>query len=149
MDYYQGLVYPRRHDDRIEIQFDGHASSDPKKCASYFSPSTATFTNGEVQRVIKKVKSIDLDGISMLTLKHLFWTGVSKGLNLSMSTLYPILNVWKVGRMVPLLKPGKPANKGESYRPITLTLGALLLSTFTHHLSLADHQHGFRKVHST
>ncbi len=53
-----------------------------------------------------------------------------------------------------LLKSGKPANKGESYRPITpspvvKTLKALLLPTFTHHLSLADHQHGFRKVHST
>ncbi len=89
----------------------------------------------------------------MLMLKHLGSTGVSY-LNLSMATLQ-IPDVWKVGRMVPLLKPGKPANKGESYRPITLlspvvkTLEALLLPTFTHPLSLAEHQHGFRKVHST
>ncbi|XP_036227385.2 uncharacterized protein, partial [Bactrocera oleae] len=33
----KALSNPRRHDDRVEIQFDGHASSDPKKCASYFS----------------------------------------------------------------------------------------------------------------
>ena len=178
MDYCQGLSNPTRDDNRVEIQC--HASSDPKKCASYFSrqftlhPSTdkakrcitrlmcklpkdcapLTFTDGEVQSVIKKAKSsksIGPDGISMLMLKYLRTTGVSyltKVLNLSMSTLQ-IPNVWKVGRVVPLLKPGKPANKGESYRPITLlfpvvkTLEALLLPTFTHHLSLADHQHGF------
>ncbi len=119
-----------------------------------------TFTDGEVQSAITKAKSsksIGPDGISMLMLKYLGPTGVNyltKVLNLSMATLQ-IPDVWKVERVVPLLKPGKPANKGKSYRPITLlspvvkTLDALLLPTFTHHLSLAEHQHGFRKLHST
>ncbi len=94
-----------------------------------------------------------LDEINILILKHLGLTKLSfltKVLNLSLTTLQ-IPDVWKVGRMVPLLKPGKPANKGEFYRPITLlslvvkTLEAFVLSTFTYHLSPADH----RKVHST
>ncbi|XP_049318515.1 probable RNA-directed DNA polymerase from transposon X-element isoform X1 [Bactrocera dorsalis] len=182
----KALANPKRHDDRVEVQFNGHASSDSKKCASYFSrqftlhPSVdkakrcvnrrlrkmpnncapLTFTDEEVQGVINKAKSsrsIGPDGINMLMLKHLGSTGVkylTKVLNLSLTTLQ-IPDVWKVGRVVPLLKPGKPANKGESYRPITLlspvvkTLEALLLPTFTHHLSLASHQHGFRKVHNT
>ena len=87
-------------------------------------------------------------------LKHLGWTGVSyltKVLNLSMSTLQ-IPDVWKVGGGVALLKPRKPANKG-SYRPTTLlspvvkTLEALILPTFTHHLSLAEHQHSESAQH--
>ena len=32
----KALFYPKRHDGRVEIQYDGHASSDPKKCANYF-----------------------------------------------------------------------------------------------------------------
>ena len=68
----------------------------------------------------------------MLMLKHLGSTEVSyltKVLNLSMTTLQ-IPDVWKVAGVVPLLKLEKPANKGESYRPITFP-------------SLADHQHNF------
>ncbi len=145
----KALSNPRRHDDRVEIQFDGHASSDPKKCASYLSrqftlhPSTDKAKRC-VTRWLRKMPKKSAPGVNYLT----------KVLNLSMATLQ-IPDVWKVGRVVPLLKPGKPANKGESYRPITLlspvvkTLEALLLPTFTHHLSLAEHQHGFRKVHST
>ena len=121
---------------------------------------TTYFTDGEVESVIKKPKSsksIGPDGISMLLLKHLGSTGVSyltKVLKLSMATLQ-IPDVCKVERVVLLLKPGKLANKGESYHSITLlspvvkTLEALLHPICTHHLSLADHQHGFQKLHST
>ncbi|CAD7001691.1 unnamed protein product [Ceratitis capitata] len=89
----------------------------------------------------KAYKSISPDGISML--KHLGPAGaefLTKVLNL--------LWLW-------LFKPGKPANKRESYRPITVlstvakAIEDLLLPTFTHHLRPAAHQHGFRKVHST
>ncbi|XP_069965858.1 uncharacterized protein [Bactrocera oleae] len=145
----KALSNPRRHD-RVEIQFDGHASSDPKKCGGYFSPQfilhpsadktkrcvnrrlrkmpkeriPLTFTDGEVQSAINKAKSskpIGPDEIRMLMLKNLGSTGVSyltNVLNLSMITLQ-IPEVWKVGRVDPLLKPGKPAHKGEYYRPIT------------------------------
>lgn len=63
--------------------------------------------------------------------------------------------MWKIERVVPQLKLAKIDNLGEYYRSITLfspvvkTFEALLLTTFTHYLSLAEHQHGFRKVHRT
>ncbi|XP_049318271.1 uncharacterized protein LOC125780322, partial [Bactrocera dorsalis] len=79
----KALSNPKRHDDRVEVQFNGHAASDPKNCASYFSrqftlhPSVdkakrcinqrlrkmsnncapLTFTDEEVQGVISKAKS--------------------------------------------------------------------------------------------
>ncbi|XP_036317365.1 uncharacterized protein LOC118732343, partial [Rhagoletis pomonella] len=33
----RSLSNPTKRDDRVEISFEGHASSDPKKCANYFS----------------------------------------------------------------------------------------------------------------
>ncbi len=56
---------------------------------------------------------------------------------------------------IPLLKPGKPANKGPSYCPMSLLspavkiLDALLLPAISEVVQLADHQHGFRKSFST
>lgn len=55
--------------------------------------------------------------------------------------------------VVQLLKPGKLANLGKSCHlittlsPVVEILEALLLRTFTHHLSLDELQHGFRKVY--
>nr|XP_036227442.1 uncharacterized protein LOC106625047 [Bactrocera oleae] len=56
----KALSNPRKHDDRAEIQFDGHASSDPKKCASYFSRqftlhSSADKTKRCVTRLLHKM----------------------------------------------------------------------------------------------
>ncbi len=62
---------------------------------------------------------------------------------------------WKIGRIIPLLKPGKSADQGKSYRPIALLspvvklVERLLLPFLQNHLPLADHQHGFREGHST
>lgn len=84
--------------------------------------------------------------------KHLDSTGVNcltKVLNLSLTTLC-IPHMGKSGRLVSLLKLAKLANLMEYYRLITLpfavvkTFEVLLLPTFTHCLSLADNQHGFR-----
>uniref|UniRef100_A0A1I8NKY0 Reverse transcriptase domain-containing protein n=1 Tax=Musca domestica TaxID=7370 RepID=A0A1I8NKY0_MUSDO len=64
-------------------------------------------------------------------------------------------NAWKMGRVVPLLKPGKDASKSDSYRlisllsPVAKTLKALLLPSIRECFPVADHQHGFRKLHST
>lgn len=75
-------------------------------------------------------------------------------LNLSIKTLI-IPNVWKVGQIIPILKPGKPNDQGSSHRPISLLspvaklLEKLILPTMNEHLQPASHQHGFRKNHST
>lgn len=118
------------------------------------------FTSTEVAEAINRAKpskALGPDGISMLMLKQLDAPGVeylTNVLNLSIATLI-IPEVWKMGRVIPLLKPGKSADQGESYRPISLlspvakTLEALLLPSLTQHFQLAQHQHGFRKQHST
>ena len=62
---------------------------------------------------------------------------------------------WKKARIIPLLKPGKPADKGTSFRPISLLspsiiiLESILLPTISESVKLKEHQHGFRKGHST
>lgn len=62
---------------------------------------------------------------------------------------------WKVGRIIPLLKPNKPADEGKSYRPISLlspadkTLQKLVLKPLQEAVNLAPHQHGFCKGRST
>lgn len=73
------------------------------------------FIDEEVHGVINKAKSsksICSDGISLLILKQLDPTGVkvskkTKVLNLPLKTLHKS-DMWKIGRVVPLLKPGKP-----------------------------------------
>lgn len=40
---------------------------------------------------------------------------LTKVINLSLTTLH-IFNMWKIGRINPLLKPGKPVKLGETYR---------------------------------
>ena len=122
--------------------------------------SPPQFTVGEVADVIKSAKSskaLGPDGISMYMLKQLDIPGVeylAKTLNLSLAT-QTVPDVWKMGRVVPLLKPGKDASKSESYRAISLlslvakTLEALLLPRLLGNFPFASHQHGFRKQHST
>ena len=64
-------------------------------------------------------------------------------------------SIWKQGRIIPLLKPGKPSDVGSSFRPISLLsppakiLEALILPSLTEAVDLKDHQHGFRKGRST
>ena len=66
-----------------------------------------------------------------------------------------IPSIWKTSTIIPLLKPKKPADDSSSYRPVSLLcpgikiLERLLLPTLTNHLPVPDHQHGFRKAHST
>ena len=118
------------------------------------------FSADEVAEVIKKCKpskAMGPDDISSIMLKHigpLGYTYLSVIFNLSLKTLV-IPDIWKTGRVVPLLKSGKPSDRGDSYRPISLlspvvkTLEALLLPSLRDHLELATHQHGFRSLHST
>jgi hypothetical protein len=63
--------------------------------------------------------------------------------------------VWKSALVIPVLKPGKPADQGASYRPISLIspvvkiLERLLLPDLTSSFTLSPSQHGFRSDHST
>ena len=56
--------------------------------------------------------------------------------------------LWKVGRIIPLLKPGKPADQGPSFRPISLlsplakTLEAIVPVLLNESFTSAPHQHG-------
>ena len=106
---------------------------------------------------VKPLRPIGPDGLSMIMLKKLGERAIrfpTRLLDLSLHNLV-IPDVWKVARIIPILKPNKPATKEESYRPISLLSSvvkiqeALLLRTFKEHFPLAEHQHGFRKVRST
>jgi hypothetical protein len=66
---------------------------------------------------------------------------------------------WKKTIIIPILKPGKPANEANSYRPVSLTscLGKLFERLLTNRLNwdvenknlLGPEQTGFRKYRST
>ena len=57
----------------------------------------------------------------------------------------------KTAKIIALLEPGKPANKGSSYHPDSILsppaniLEALILPYLTESIELADHQHVYRK----
>ena len=119
-----------------------------------------SFTYQDTDKAIKASKASKAagpDNISNLHLKHLGPNGISyltKMFNLSISTS-TIPDIWKKSIIIPLLKPGKPANVSDSYRPVSLLCPAikilerLLLPTLTDNLEVPDFQHGFRKNHST
>ena len=117
-------------------------------------------TPGEVEAAIKSVKSsvaLGPDQIASIHLKHLdrggieYLTGV---LNLSFKS-FQIPAIWKVGRVVPILKPGKSADESKSYRPIALLSPVAKIAEVIKNgelqrlLPFAAHQHGFRAGHST
>lgn len=113
------------------------------------------FTMGDVANVIRNAepsKAFCPDGISMVLLKQLHTTGIeclTKVPNLSLAT-HIISEALKMGRVVPLLKPGKDASKYESYRPISLLSPVskarqnLLLTGIKESSPVANNQHGFR-----
>lgn len=114
----------------------------------------------EVEKAIKNTKAskaIGPDGISAVMIKHLGTKGIeymTKIFNLSLKKLM-IPNIWKIARVIPLLKPGKDPHDSKSYRPISLLspvvkiFEATLLPCIVENITLASHQHGFRKKHST
>ena len=54
-------------------------------------------------------------------------------------------SLWKIGRIIPILKPNKSQDQSTSYRPISLLsplaklTEKLVLGTLTEHLELAEH----------
>ena len=118
------------------------------------------YTPQQVKEAIKASKSskaIGPDGISPVMLKHLGDKGVEYLAQLFNTTINTsiIPSIWKTGKIIPLLKPGKPIDEGKSYRPISLLspaakiLEKLILPELSAAVDLQDHQHGFRKHRST
>ena len=92
------------------------------------------------------------DHLKILHLKHLGPTGISylySLFNLSLASA-DIPSIWKQAIIIALLKAGKPASLGTSYRPISLlspsakVLERLLLPILNEHLHTVPTQHGFR-----
>ena len=118
------------------------------------------FSDEQTSEAIKKSKNskaIGPDGMSNLHLKHLGPAGISyltKMFNLS-TAVSQIPQIWKNSTVIPLLKPGKPADESSSFQPVSLLcptikiLERLILPTLQEHLEIPDHQHGFRAQHST
>ena len=67
--------------------------------------------------------------------------------NVNQSIIPPM---WKIGRIIPPLKPKKPADKGTSYRPISLLsppakiLESIMLAPIQESIVLEEHQHSGR-----
>ena len=122
--------------------------------------SKVHFTPSQVKKAIQKSKSskaLGPDDISPIMLKNIGPHGINFLTELYNRSVNSgiIPGIWKQGKIIPLLKPGKPADEGSSYRPISLLsplakiLEALLLPSLNESIQLADHQHGFRKARST
>jgi hypothetical protein len=96
------------------------------------------------------------DGLRAIYLKHLGPCGINyltSLFNLSVGGAN-IPAMWKAAIIVPVLKPGKPADMGSSYCPISLLcpsakfLERLLLLLITDALPKSSTQHGFAPQHS-
>ena len=77
------------------------------------------FTEEEVILVIrstKNSKAFGPDNIAPIMIKHLgpiSITYITRLMNLSMSTL-SILSLWKIGRLIPILKPTKSPDQSKT-----------------------------------
>lgn len=118
------------------------------------------FSHENVKQAINKTnpsKALGLDDLAPLMLKKLGDSGISSlttTINISLGSLV-VPNIWKTARVIPLLKPGKPADEASSHRPISLLspiakiIEKLIAPSINNNIKLASHQHGFRKCHST
>ena len=117
-------------------------------------------TTAQVQKSINNSatnKSCGPDEINIQHLKHLgpiaieFLTSL---FNLSIQT-NTIPQIWKLAKIMPVPKPNKDQNLGDSYRPISLlspiakVLEKAILPQITDNTPTNPHQHGFKPLHST
>ena len=160
---------PRKIANQLNAQYTPAADIKPTKslrslCRNLQSPPPAEesfiFHVNELQEILKATKnskSTGPDGLSPLMLKHLGPRALAYITNLFNHVINTAIipPMWKTGRIVPLLKPHKPADVGKSYRPVSLlsplakALESLLLPKILASITFADHQHGFRKKRST
>ena len=123
------------------------------------NPDASPFSSEIVQGAIRRSgnsRAAGPDGLTILHLKHLGPRGLAyltHLYNLSYNGA-DIPAIWKEAIVIPLLKPGKVASMGPSYRPISLLSPAVkvmerLLLPEISRLPLAQSQHGFRPNRST
>jgi len=126
-------------------------------------PYNALFTSNEIQSAISNLKnsSPGEDDIHNLFLKNMSEDYVANYLKMFNKSWQEecVPNSWKVGLMIPILKPGKDSTLTSSYRPITMlsTVGKLLERMVCNRLEwviengnlISETQYGFRKGRST
>ena len=121
--------------------------------------AASPFSPHHVSRAIRlggNSRAAGPDGLTILHLKHLGPLAIAYLTHL-FNLSYNHSNIpaiWKSATIIPLLKPGKPAGLGTSYRPISLLCPAAkvlerLLLPELNSLPLSATQHGFRSSHST
>ena len=119
-----------------------------------------TITINQVLTAIKNSKpskALGPDHISPIHIKHLSYHTISiitKLFNqIINSNIIP--SSWKTAKIIPIIKPNKDPNQHTSYRPIALlsplakVLESAIHTIITPHLPVCQHQHGFKKKHST
>ena len=121
-------------------------------------PVFAPFTDTKVSDAIKASKTstaVGPDGLTAVHLKHLGPRGIRY-----LTALYnhsvsksDLPALWKRANIIPIQKPGKPADDSLSYRPISLLCPPMkvlekLILPFLDVLPKNPNQHGFRPLHS-
>ena len=118
------------------------------------------FTTQMTEEALKRTKnttSTGPDGISYLHLKHLGPHAIRALTDIFNTSIQhnTIPNIWKLAKIISILKPNKSPTEPASYRPISLLsnpskiLERLVLDNITPHIPLSTTQHGFRPKHST
>ena len=122
--------------------------------------SYSPFTESDTTEAIKASKNSTAAGPNGITMLHLKQIGplgtrfLTHLFNLLVQGA-DIPALWKSADVIPVQKPGKPADQGSSYRPISLlcpevkVLERLNLRLLKPSLSSAPSQHGFKSNHST
>ncbi|MGK2940486.1 MAG: reverse transcriptase domain-containing protein [Immundisolibacter sp.] len=117
-------------------------------------------TTEQVKEAIKTSKNNNSTGPDNINIKHLKHLGpvaiayLTELYNISLNT-NNIPQIWKLAKIVPILKPQKDAGTGTSFRPISLlspiskTLEKVILPHITQNIPNQEHQHGFKQKHST
>ena len=114
------------------------------------------FTEARVSDAIKQAPNNNSTGPDNLNIRHLKHLGP-----FAIALLTHTLNtntipaIWKVAKIIPIPKPNKDPSIGTSYRPIALLspiaklMEKTILPEIVENTRLPEHQHGFRKQHST
>ena len=121
-----------------------------------FTPFTAAFTIDAIRQT-KNSTAVGPSGLAPLHLKHLGRYAIrylTRLFTLSVRTAETPA-IWRSATIIPVPKPGKPADQGKSYRPISLlcpeikVLEKLILPSLSAALPPHPTQHGFRAGRST
>ena len=124
------------------------------------TPTPIQITSMQVSEAINASSNNNSTGPDHINIRHLKHLGplaikyLTDLLNLALN-LNIIPQIWKLAKIIPVLKPNKDPCIGTSYRPISLlspiakTLEKILLPYLTHNIPQTKHQHGFKASHST